>query len=331
MSTKTLFILTGAAAWVGGIVTAMAALSCDVETCETDPQPSAIVRFYAMHGSTRVPVRADAVRFQVHAEGGDPQTDLAAPPALQSGRCFDDACTQWAVGWDEPGRVEIWADACRQSYTAEVSVEMDAMVCHAETQLVDIKVDDSTCPMDPERLPPWECDKMSHPSVHVYVAKQYDDYFAAVDVDAVWFEHRGQTFEARCLQSEHGCMAWIAGYELEGPITVSTEYCDTVVSKTVEVEKIPYSCHVQTEYVMLEVSTRGCLTGQVQEDPPPPPQWPWDLTTAVATSERPAGAATDLTNRIPVKRPAGAPTDLTTPHNFPPPPTRPGGVVNPGG
>jgi hypothetical protein len=329
MSTKTLFIVTGTAAWLGGIATAMVALSCDVETCETDPQPSAIVRFWTQHGSAIVPVQGESVQFQVHPEGGDPQADLATPPALQNGRCLDPACSQWAVGSDEAGRVQIWAQACDRDYTAEVSVELDAMACHAQTEYVDIEVDDARCPVGPERIPPWDCDKMAHPSVHVVVAKRYDDYWAPVDVDRVWFEYAGRTFEARCLRGDDGCTAWIAGYELEGPITVSTEYCETVVSQKVEVEKIPDSCHVQTEYMMLEVSTRGCLTAEEQEaDPPPPPQWPWDLTSA-SPSDRPPGAATDLTNRIPVRRPPGAPADLATQHHFPPPPPNPDDVVRP--
>lgn len=344
MSSRTLVIITGAA-WIGGIATAVAALSCDVETCETDPQPSAIVRFWAQDGSTRVPVQAHSVRFQVHPQGGDPQADLATPPALQNGRCLDRGCSQWALGSDQAGRVQIWGEACGQSYTAETTVELDKLACHAVTEYVDIEVDDAHCPVGPERLPPWDCDKMAHPSVHVVVAKRYDDYFAPVDVDMVWFESHGRTFEARCLQGDDGkCMAWMAGYELEGPITVSTEHCDTVVSKTVDVQQIPDSCHVRTEYMMLEVSTRGCLTAE-QEDPPPPPQWPWDLTSASAPEDAPYDPATHLTAKPHIAdpdpfrptrfvdatgdaaRPPGAPTDLTTPHDFPPGPPRPDTLV----
>jgi hypothetical protein len=334
MSAKTWFILTGAAAWLGGVATAMTAASCDVETCETDPQPSAVVRFHTQSGSAWVPVRADSVRFQVHPTGGDPQTDLATPPATEDGSCLDDGCTKWTVGKDQPGRVQIWADVCGRSYSAEVNVEMDELACHTATEYLDIEVDDRTCPMDAERIPEWECEGPAHPSVHVLVAKRFDDYYAAVDVDMVWFEHDGKTYEARCLQNGQSCSAWIAGYEIEGPITVSTEHCETVVSKTVEVEPIPNSCHVQTEYVMLEVSTRGCLTGLDQQEPPPPPrpEWPWDLTTGAtgdASGERPQLGSTDLTNRTPVRRPASPATDLTTPHDFPPPRPLPDDYASP--
>lgn len=308
---KTMLIVTGAAAWLGGIATSMAALSCDVETCETDPQPSAIVRFWMDDGSVRRPVQANEVQYQVHATGGDPRRDLAAaPPPLQSGRCLDSGCTQWAVGQDQPGRIEIFAEACRESYSAEAIVELDELACHAQTQLVDIVVDGKGCPVGPERLPPYECEPAAHPSVHVLVAKRFDDYYMPVDVDMVWFEHEGQTYEARCLEVGGDCMAWIAGFEMEGPITVSTEYCDTVVSETVTVEPIPNSCHVQTEYVMLEVSTRGCLTADLPAQPPP--QWPWDLVT-----------------KPPQDQPMDRPSDLTAPNRYPPPPTSPGGVAAP--
>jgi hypothetical protein len=189
----------------------------------------------------------------------------------------------------------------------------------AETELVDREIDAYGCPIDSERLPPSECDKMARPSVHVYVAKRFEDYFAPVDVDAVWFEHEGHTFEARCLQGDDGCIAWIAGYELEGPITVSTEYCETVVGETVKVDRLPDGCHVQTQYMTLEVSTRGCLTSEDEAaDPPPVPGGPWSLTTA-DTSQHPGHGP-----------PGERPSDLTTPHHFPPPPPMPGALVSPG-
>jgi hypothetical protein len=320
MSTKTLCIPGAAALMIGGLVTAMAALSCDVETCETDPQPSVIVRFWTQVGSARVPVQADSVRFQVQPTGGDAQADLASPPGLHNGRCLDEACSQWALGSDQAGYVRIWAEACDRSYTAETSVELDAMACHALTQHVDIEVDGASCPMDPERLPlpppppPTGCDEMAHPSVHVVVAKRYEDYFVPVDVDAVWFQYAGHTFEARCLQGDQGCYAWIAGYELEGPITVSTEHCDTVVSETVTVHSLPDGCHVQTEYMVLEVSTLGCLATEQEDPPPPPPPRPWNLTSV----EDPSNAS------------AGAPTELTTAHHLPPPPGSPDDLASPG-
>ncbi|MCA9652562.1 MAG: hypothetical protein H6712_25130 [Myxococcales bacterium] len=328
MSTKTMFIVTGAAAWIGGIATAMTALSCDVEACEGDSQPSVIVRFWAQDGSAQVPVQASSVKFQVHATGGIRDQDFAPTPTeLQGARCLDDACTSWMVGNDQAGRVAIYAEACGHRYTAEATVELDDLSCHAQTEYVDIQVDGRDCPVAPERIPPYECEPTAHPSVHVIVARRYDDYYATVPVEMVWFEHMGQTYEARCLQGENEtCLAWVAGYDLAGPITVSTEYCDTVVSEAVKVDMLPDSCHVDTEYVMLEVSTRGCLTGEVDEGPPPRPGTPWDLTAQTEPLPPPRGPD-DLVGEQRTD-PPGTIDDLVDRQRHVRPPTGPTGLKN---
>lgn len=189
---RTLFIVTGVAAWLGGLATAFSVSSCDVDPCGMNPD--------------------------------DPQ-------------CQPDP----------------YAD--RQTPGSAV------------------------------QRPPPECDYAARPSVHVAPVRRLDDYFTAVEVDAVWFQHDGQTHEALCITTDTGCIgAWIAGYELEGPITVFTEYCDTVVSQTVEVGRTADDCHVQTEFMLLEVSTAGCLTAPEPSGPPPPPPGPWTLTTEAAPS-----------------------------------------------
>jgi hypothetical protein len=181
----------------------------------------------------------------------------------------------------------------------------------ASVQDLELEVDDdASAPTDDVApAPSYPCDRAAHPSVHVVPVVQHDDYFMPAEVDMVWFEHNEQTFEARCIQDEDGdCMAWLAGYEISGPITVSTEYCDNVVSETIEVEVIPGACHVSTEYLLLEVSTRGCLTTE-QPEPPEPARWPWDLTT-VGASEHPGGHG----------YPFGRATRLAAWNDVPPPP-----------
>lgn len=304
MSTKTLFIVTGAAAWIGGIATATTALSCDVDECAGAPEPSVVVRFWKQEGSAQVPVQASSVKYQVHATGGVRNEDLAPTPApLQLGECLDDACSQWLVGRDQAGRVSIYGEACGHKYSAAAEVDLDDLGCHADTQFVDIQVDGRDCPVDPERIPPYECEPIAHPSVHVIATRRYDDYYATVPVEMVWFEHMGETYEARCLHGENEtCQAWVAGYELAGPITVSTEYCDTVVSEAVKVDMEPDSCHVATEYVMLEVSTKGCLSDELPDGPPPRPGAPWDLT-ATASPQPPPRGPDDLRGAQPVEPP----------------------------
>lgn len=189
MSSRTLFIVTGVAAWFGGLATAVAVSSCDVDTCAMNPD--------------------------------DP---LCHP---------------------EP-RPRGGADQTLQSSS--------------------------------------ECDQAARPSVHVVPARRLDDTYQAVDVDAVWFQHEGKTDEARCITDDGQCLgAWVAGYELEGPIEVSTEYCDTVVSQVVEVDRSDDGCHVQTAFVLLEVNTTGCLAAATPApDPPGPSPDAWNLVTRPA-------------------------------------------------
>lgn len=193
MATRMLLFATGVTAWLGGLVTAFAVSSCDVDTCELDPD----------------------------------------------------------------------APSCTPPYPAGLDVE---------------EPDASELPLrDPAAAP--SCDRMARPSVYVMPARRIGDMVRVVDVDAVWFEHEGRTYEARCIQGEVGCAAWVAGTELEGRITVSTEYCDTVVSESVDVERTPDGCHVATEFLLLDVSTLGCLVDQPPPDGPPPGS-PWRETLA---------------------------------------------------
>ena len=121
---------------------------------------------------------------------------------------------------------------------------------------------------------------MARPSVHVMLVRPYTDYYLPVEADAVWFEHDGHAFEASCIQGDRGCETWIAGYDLVGPITVSAAHCEDIVSETVVVEPTEDGCHAQTQFMLLEMSTRGCMTGSEPHPPPPPPPWPLSVTAA---------------------------------------------------
>jgi hypothetical protein len=191
MGTRVLLVVTGVSAWLGGLATALAVSSCDVETCDMDPD--------------------------------DPLCEPVLPVP-----------TGHALG-------------------------------SAELPLVDPAASSV-------------CDKMAHPSVYVLPIRRIGDMVRVVDVDMVWFEHEGRTHEARCVEGDAGCTSWIAGLEIEGEISVSTKYCDTLVSETVYVERTPDDCHVATEYVSLDVSTLGCVVDQPLPDGPPP-ESPWRLTT----------------------------------------------------
>lgn len=193
MGTRVLLVATGVAAWLGGLATALAVSSCDVATCEMDPDDPLC--------KPELPTSA------AHALEGAafPLRDLVTSPA---------------------------------------------------------------------------CDKMARPSVYVLPARRIaGDMVRVVDVDMVWFEHDGRTHEARCIEGDAECTSWIAGLELEGEIIVSTKHCGTLVSETVYVERTHDGCHVATEYVLLDVSTLGCLVDRPLLEGAPP-GWPWRLTTS---------------------------------------------------
>lgn len=196
------------------------------------------------------------------------------------------------------------------TFACDVEPQAAGVGSRANVQDLELEVDDDDASIPAsEDAPVYPCDRAAHPSVHVVPVVRHQDYYMPAEVDMVWFEHHDQTFEARCIQDEDGdCTAWLAGYEMSGPITVSTEYCDALVSETIEVEVIPGACHVETEYMLLEVSTRGCLTTE-QPEPPEPARWPWDLTTA-NSSEHPGGHG----------YPFGRATNLAAWNNVPPPP-----------
>ena len=123
---------------------------------------------------------------------------------------------------------------------------------------------------------PQQCrDEMAQPSTYVAVMKRSQDYYRTIAPDRVWFSHDGKEQEAQCVLAKDGeCTGFVAGYELTGEITVYAEWCDTVVSETVFVERPADSCHVELQRVMIEASSRGCLASQPEPDPgdPHPPR-----------------------------------------------------------
>ncbi|MCB9717215.1 MAG: hypothetical protein H6712_25420 [Myxococcales bacterium] len=173
------------------------------------------------------------------------------------------------------------------AWVGGLGTAMIASSCDAEPCAVDPY--DPACDPDPgfpgRAQQPTGCDHMARPSVYVLPVVEHDDYLLPAPVDMVWFQHEGETYEARCIATDEGCTGpWVAGYELEGPITVSTEYCETVVSQSVKVGRTEDGCHVATEYVILPVSTQGCEATKPEPSGGslPPTAGPWALTLSPA-------------------------------------------------
>lgn len=325
-------IATGLVGMAGGLGTAAAVSSCDI-VCTEGAKPSVVVKFLAQDGDSLRPVRADYLKYGVLAgevpDGEDPENTVVNVPEMQDAKCLNSTCTEWAAGFEQDGTFRIEGSFCGETYTSVATVDFDEDGCHVDTEYVNIVVDprDCTDPPDDLKTPEAgpECDLMARPSVFVYVARQYDDYLAPAPVKELRWTHEGPATGPRaklggpgyCLEgnAEDGCSTWTAGWEVAGNISVSTEWCDTIVSETVTVPMTEDGCHVETQFVTLLVSTKGCIAGEEPPAPPTPPQGPKDLKALPDTPgpqgpddfTTPAGGSphgpTDVTNRTPLPPP----------------------------
>jgi hypothetical protein len=305
------FVLTGAVGFAGGIATLLIGPSCDVE-CVPDDRPSILLRLHTTDGTVQVPQTATSVtyRFRGFDDDGDSAHDSLTTPILdEDGYCLDADCTRWVVGTDQAGIFDIEAVVCGKTYHEQVRVPLADDDCHPEVQHVAIAV---TCDEEPERPLRDEirCDEMARPSTMVFVGQTADDYLMPVAVERVWFEHAGRTAVATCAwrgATAGRCSVWTAGWELEGRIRVSAQWCDTVVSETVTVGRTADGCHVDTELVMLPVSTLGCLTSEAPPGAgdPTPYGGPESVTAEPGEAPSPAGNADDFRIALPPGDPFG--------------------------
>lgn len=269
-----ILVFTGVVGIAGGLVTLGIGSSCDID-CMPDDRPSAVLSFYAPDGSAVRPQSASEVTYTFRGfdEDGDAIEDtLVALPIEHEAYCLDAACSRWGIGADQAGVFEVTAEVCGRTVRREVVVPATDDGCHADVQNIHVTVDCSDLDLPVRASEPTTCTPMAVPSAFVYVGILRDDYIEAVPVDAVWYEHEGRTGEAFCAvpHGDEGCSTWIAGRELAGPMTISTEWCDTIVSRDVTIDTTDDGCHVETEFVWLEPSTRGCLTHTLPPEPPPP-------------------------------------------------------------
>jgi hypothetical protein len=272
---RRILVFTGLIGLGGGLATLALGSSCDAE-CIREDRPSVIARILEVEGGVTTPVSASALTYHFLGHSRTPEASegsFTARPLKGTGYCLDSTCTSWALGVDQAGMFDIEVEACGKTWTQRVDVPFDEEACHAETEEIAVIVDcDEARPV----VAQGTCDAGARPSVFVYVAREYDDYLEAVPVDRVWYEHEGRVAEATCaavdVDADEGCSVWIAGWEMEGRFRISTTWCDTVVSETVSVEMTDDGCHVKSEFVVLPVSTRGCVTSEpAPEDPGDPP------------------------------------------------------------
>jgi hypothetical protein len=272
---RRILLFTGLAGLAGGLTTLALGSSCDAE-CIREDRPSVIAHILSIEGGVTRPVTASAVTYDFLGHARSPDSadgSFTARPLRDRGYCLDSACTTWALGVDQAGLFDIEVEACGQTLSQRVDVAFDEDACHAETEEIAVVVD---CDEPRPVVAQPTCDAGARPSVFVYVAREHDDYLEAVPVERVWYEHEGRVADASCagVDIDGECPVWIAGWELEGRFRIFTEWCDTIVSETVAVGMTEDGCHVATEFVVLPVSTRGCITTEPGPENPGDPTGP---------------------------------------------------------
>ncbi len=282
---RNVLIITGLVSVIGATGTLLFSSSCD-GTCSGEEQASVLVRFAGPDGASVEADKVDFVRFGLLS--GDPEMGpdtLSTPPQMTSVACADRPCTSWNAGIEQEGVLKVEASYCGHVQTATMRVNLDEDGCHVDTQNLTFAVNEAMCDSEPreDELPVGTqptCDRVAHPSVFVYVARNYEDFLVGQPVERLWWkhhspdgeEHRGEGICAHPTENKDGCIAWYVGWELEGNFDVFTEMCETEVNTTVRVSKTKGACHVDTQFVVLEPSTGGCLTAKPA---PPPPGWPF--------------------------------------------------------
>lgn len=300
------FIVTGLAGWLGGLATAFMSTSCDPD-CPEEPTASLVISLVTRDGSALRPVEADRVTYRFVPSSDDLEAVTAAP-VEQEAVCLGERCNQWIASAPSPGIFDIEAHACGRTITQRVEVEDAMQDCWGTTAHVTLEVDPVACGSAfPVETEPDACDLGARPSAIVHVVERVDDMLVPVSPkEGVWYEHEGRRFDATCLPRPgmDECVAWMAGLELDGRLHIGTEYCDRTFDTYVTVEKDEADCHVETEFVVLEVDTLGCLAdGEGPEDPD-------DLTDRPREASGPA-AGDDVTAPFPPPDPVPPPDDIT--------------------
>jgi hypothetical protein len=240
-------------------------------TCSLEARPSVLVSVARRVPGGLIPFAPTAVHAQWRA------VDATAPQTV-SGRCLDEGCTRWALGHEQAGTFDVRVEACGETFGQEVEVGKTADGCHVETQQITVLVENAACAEAPVTVAAapvaTPCDLVAAPSAIVTVAQDGGDVLIPVPAAEVWFSTDRRRQPAYCIDPTAdggGCSTWVAGWELDGPMTVGTEWCEREVEKSFRVEKTEDGCHVQTRFVSLLVDGTGCLQAKPQPPVPPPP------------------------------------------------------------
>lgn len=244
-----------------------------VEGCGGQDQFSIIASAYTEVPGGFIPVRPDVV----YGLWKEKETTAEAVP--MSGLCLDPECMSYGVGVEQTGFFELQVHACGTVFSHPVEVGMSASGCHVETAQVAVEIDPAQCATAGKVQvidgppAPSVCELDLHPSALVFTGKIHDDYVVPVPVQHVWYAQGERRVEAHCIdESTDGrCARWVAGYEVAGAMSITSDYCEVEFGEDIRVEMTDDGCHVKTEYVFLEPPTIGCFDSEPTPEPPPPP------------------------------------------------------------
>jgi hypothetical protein len=187
------------------------------------------------------------------------------------GLCLDHECTRFAAGVEQDGTILVGAEACGQVVEATVEVPMTEDGCHVETQNVILNFDSARgteceAKLDWQANPPRpQCEAgVMSPSAYLWPIKTVGDMVITIPTDELRYfvgEPEEVGDPAWCVyHHENGkCGLWITGWGQTGRFTAYTKKCgiDTVVNYTVEATED--GCDAETEFVMVDVDTHGCI------------------------------------------------------------------------
>lgn len=169
MATRRMFVLTGTAAWVGGMATALAVASCEPEVdasdldedivlapeagehpdgplpemrpqevCDVMARPSAYVSIVETTQDFSEVVQPSHVWFEYGGEVHDAD-------CLQGEVQGQEGCTAWITGYEVPGRIEVFAEYCDTVVSHAFDVGLTSNGCHVDTRFIQLEAETRGC------------------------------------------------------------------------------------------------------------------------------------------------------------------------------------------
>jgi hypothetical protein len=221
------------------------------DACTTEARPSMVIELVDPSKGTPYVVTADRVYATV--EGST---------TAINGECMNEACSIWSIGREQEGSFTVHADVCGVTSDMDVRVGKTPDGCHVDTAYDLMEVDSSACPK-PFTTPVQEfgpeCDLMARPSAIILVGEDFGDYWIPAQVESVWYEYEDSRHKAFCMDGNCEIGTWVTGWEQPGRYKAHTELCGKQFTTSFSVPMTDDGCHVETQYIALEVDKTGCV------------------------------------------------------------------------